>query len=83
MIFVKVESKFIRKNKAVYLKKTLPTGHGFGNVGVVKSGTKGYFLSDDFVNGQLSVEFPLHQGTERVKFNSLSAGEFLECDPYF
>ena len=82
MINVKVEPKLARKNKSVYLVKDLPKGHGFGNSYVVKSRTKGYIVSDGFFNGQLKVLFPLHEGDEKVEFNILSAGEFLECDPY-
>ena len=81
-MLLKVEPKFVKKNKAVYLSKDLPTGRGFGNTILIKSASKGYMVSDGFINGQLKVQFPLHQGTENLEFNVLSAGEFLECDPY-
>jgi len=77
---VPVQFRFVKKNKAVYLIKDLPIG--FGNRQIIPKNTKGYVTSEGFVLGQLHVLFSLYIGDEHVHFNELSAGNFLECDPY-
>jgi hypothetical protein len=81
-----VRPELVRKSKPVYLRKDLPLGFGNRHPVVARPATggqrKGYVTSNGFEAGMLAVEFPLHDGSERVRFNLLSAENFLECDPF-
>ena len=76
MIFISISRVNPKKGGVVYLSKNLP--NGFGEVGAMPKGTKGYILTDGFIGGILKVDFPM-RGV-RI-FNSFVAGDYLECDP--
>jgi hypothetical protein len=80
-----VRPELVRKSKPVSLRKDLPLGFGNRHPNVARpvtgGQTKGYVTSNGFESGMVAVEFPLYDGTERVRFNLRSAENFLECDP--
>ena len=80
MITVAVQPRFVKKGKAVYLSKALPTG--FLNKKPIPAKAKGEVISQGFEAGMLKVLFRLHSGDEQTQFNELSAKNYLECDPY-
>jgi hypothetical protein len=80
-----VKPVYVRKNKAVYLRKDLPLGFGNKDIIIAKVHglpRTGYVTSNGFENGTLKVLFRLYEGEENVKFHVLNADQYLECDPW-
>jgi hypothetical protein len=79
----------VKKGSIVVLKRDLPLNNDLGNthhiVAVSHYGQQrsGHVTSNGFEAGMLNVQFDLYpEGTQRVRFNELSAANYLLIDIY-
>ena len=81
-----VRPELVRGSKPARPEEDLRSGFGKRHLISRASGTGGqakrHVSSNGFESGMRAVESALRQGTEKVRLDSLSAGNFLECDSF-
>ena len=88
-MLISVSFSNVKKGSVVLLKRDLPLNNGLGNTQHIVSVNNygqhrsGHVTSNGFEGGFLSVQFDLYsEGTQKVRFNELSAANYLLTDIY-